>query len=491
MSDFIPQKLNKEQPIPVSIGNSKIILFQMENCVCKIYLHEENDGIGTGFFCKITFNNNLLPVLITNNHVLNENDINNNNKILKLMVNNKIKKIKIDNSRKIYTNPDEDIDITIIEIKPNEDGINNFLEIEKDDIYQDKETIELEYKKKSIYIMHYPNDELKVSYGLIKDIFDNKKIEHYCTTEKGSSGGAILSLKTLKVIGIHCGTFKNYEFNYGIFIKYAIDEFNKYNKNKNGINIIYKTNKEGEGDIFGKKFVENNKNNIKLIINENENKIDLIRRYKLKKGENNIKIIIKNKITNLEYMFEYCKSLINIEELKYLDTKDINNFSYMFFGCSSLSDIKGLQNWDVSKGKNFSNMFRGCSSLSDIKALENWDVSNGKNFIAMFCGCSLLSDINGLRNWNLFNGKDFSYMFCGCSSLSDINGLQNWNVSNVTNFSFIFFDCSKLSNINVLQSWNVSNGKDFSKTFYRCSSVPNLKVSLNWNLPDEKYNNMI
>ena len=40
-------------------------------------------------------------------------------------------------------------------------------------------------------------------------------------------------------------------------------------------------------------------------------------------------------------MFYECRSLKNIEELKYLDTKEINNFSYMFSGCFNLSDIKG------------------------------------------------------------------------------------------------------------------------------------------------------
>ena len=101
MSDIKQERLIKEQPIPVSIENTKKILFQMENCICKIYL--KNGGIGTGFFCNIPFNNNLLPVLITNNHVLNENDID-NNKIIKLMINNKVKKIEIDNLRKRYTN---------------------------------------------------------------------------------------------------------------------------------------------------------------------------------------------------------------------------------------------------------------------------------------------------------------------------------------------------------------------------------------------------
>ena len=46
----------------------------------------------------------------------------------------------------------------------------------------------------------------------------------------------------------------------------------------------------------------------------------------LKKGKNHIKLIIKNKITSLEYMFEKCNCLNNIDELKYLDTKDINIF---------------------------------------------------------------------------------------------------------------------------------------------------------------------
>ena len=138
MSENINQeKLYKEQPIPVSIKGTKKIVFQMENCMCKIYLN--NSGIGTGFFCKIPFYNDLLPVLITNNHVLNENDID-NNKIITLMINNKVKKIEMDNWRKKYTNPDKNIDITIIEINPNKDKIHNYLELDENDIYKERET---------------------------------------------------------------------------------------------------------------------------------------------------------------------------------------------------------------------------------------------------------------------------------------------------------------------------------------------------------------
>jgi len=143
---YIREAEIEEQPIPVDIEGTKLILFQMENCICKIINH---NGIkGTGFFCKIPFpdKNNLLTVLITNNHILNEKDIE-NNKIIKLIIYNKNqkieKRIKIDDSRKKYTKINDDI--TIIEIKSNKDDINYFLEIED-------EILELEYKRKSIYI---------------------------------------------------------------------------------------------------------------------------------------------------------------------------------------------------------------------------------------------------------------------------------------------------------------------------------------------------
>ena len=61
----------------------------------------------------------MLPALITNNHLLNEDDIKINKDIEISFYNDKIIKIlKINDSRKIYTN--ENLDITIIEIFPME-----------------------------------------------------------------------------------------------------------------------------------------------------------------------------------------------------------------------------------------------------------------------------------------------------------------------------------------------------------------------------------
>ena len=165
-----------------------------------------------------------------------------------------------------------------------------------------KKMTEKQYRKSSIYILHYPNEKY-VSYGLINELIEKKTIIHYCNTEDGSSGSPILSLKSNKVIGVHYGGIKNY--NYGTYIKYAINEINKkYENYKNEINLKYITKEEKEEIIFGEKFVENNKNNIELEINGVKSK--LIRRYKLIKGANNIKMIIKNKLTNLEDMFKWC-----------------------------------------------------------------------------------------------------------------------------------------------------------------------------------------
>ena len=83
----------------VTIEENKIIISQMIKYVCKIYQTEEDTA--TGFMCKIPYQNQLLPVLITNNHVLNEEKIKIGQTIRFSFNEDQIEKtIKIDNSRK-------------------------------------------------------------------------------------------------------------------------------------------------------------------------------------------------------------------------------------------------------------------------------------------------------------------------------------------------------------------------------------------------------
>jgi len=198
-------------------------------------------------------------------------------------------------------------------------------------------------------------------------------------------------------------------------------------EHKNKINIKYYVKVKGKYDIFGEEFVKNNKDNIELTINEDKH--SLVNKCILKTGKNIITLKIKRKLTNLSYMFYWCKYLKDISELIYLNVGECNNFSYMFYNCQSLSDIKALESWNVSNGLNFEYMFYGCTSLYDIKSLQNWNVSNSFNFEYMFYGCTSLTDIKSLQNWKVSNDNDLEGMFGGCSLFLEIKPLEKWDIS--------------------------------------------------------------
>jgi len=85
---------------PISMEQMKYILKQMERSIYKIKC---NIGKASGFLCLIPFPTklNLLPTLITNNHVLSEKDIAINQKIQCLLKDDsEFKTIIIDDNRK-------------------------------------------------------------------------------------------------------------------------------------------------------------------------------------------------------------------------------------------------------------------------------------------------------------------------------------------------------------------------------------------------------
>ena len=233
-ASFIKEKNLEDYLIPITSEHTKKILSQMEKNVCKIYM---NNGIkGTGFFCKIPYKGSYdssLSVLITNNHIIDEKHLGKNDKIIFSINNDKIKKKLSISDRKTYTS--KLYDITIIEIYSDKDGINDFLELDFDinDEYYDNM-----YVKKSVYILHYPNNEkVSVSYGIINAINLQKNFDffHFCSTDNGSSGAPILNSSNNKLIGIHKGASKNLNFNKGTILIFPLKEFllRKY-KNKYG-----------------------------------------------------------------------------------------------------------------------------------------------------------------------------------------------------------------------------------------------------------------
>ena len=224
MEDEKESTLN-DYPTIISYDCSKKIIEQMENNICKITVDKNQ---GTGSFCKIPFPNKekMLPVFITNNHIINKDLLNKKNAKIKLDIKAEedTKELSLNNRMK-YTN--EEYDITIIEIKP-EDKINNYLELDDiimNDILNNKNKVK-EYISETIYIIQYPENKLSVSYGILDDIYEDKKynFNHKCSTRGGASGSPILNMNN-KVIGIHKEGNSKKQYNKGTFLNYPIKEF--------------------------------------------------------------------------------------------------------------------------------------------------------------------------------------------------------------------------------------------------------------------------
>ena len=222
----------KGSPDYVSISGTETILNQMRNSICKIKMNQTN---GTGFFCKIPYENKIMNVLMTNYHVLDEKYYNQNS-LLNLFINDEkeVKIINLKNKRITYFN--KKYDLTLIELKENDKiPINNYLELD-DNLF--KKEINVYYENISIYVLHYPlGNKAAVSYGLSNGI-NNYEINHTCSTEHGSSGSPILNLSNNKVIGIHKQGSKNFNYNLGTCLQFPLNDFFEKIKNENDPNKI-------------------------------------------------------------------------------------------------------------------------------------------------------------------------------------------------------------------------------------------------------------
>ena len=346
---------------PITLKATEKILDQMNNGICII---NNNNRKGTGFFVKIPYKNDILPVLITNNHVINIDDILNNRIISIYLYNDKkTKKIKLDENRKKYTN--EKKDITIIEIKENEDKLNNkYLELDDKIInYFNSKLNKNEklnylnniYTNESIYILNYLNDNyIIVSYEKLSYI-NNRKLIYQCNLKEKSSGSPILLTNSQKLIGIHNNS-KKYKYNKGSLIIYSIKEFSKIKKN------LLLINKEkdlinnyiiGEFDITGDQNIRiinsyeqsNRENNFNDYNKEYENETEMKENCEIrindklipfsyfhkfnKKGKYKIKYTFLLNLTKTDFMFSECRSLTNID-LSNFNNKNVKYMSYMF-----------------------------------------------------------------------------------------------------------------------------------------------------------------
>ena len=448
-------------------------LFKMEKSMCKILF--ENDkgekGKGSGFFCEID-NFPFKYALFTNNHVLNESNIEIGKTIniecLELQKSifsssyNTIKKeIKLTDRRRTFTNIE--LDYTCIELFES-DGIIDYFKIDPKLYKNDKSN----FKDNDIFILQFANgNDLSFSYGKIKCFKDNR-IVHNASTDKGSSGSPIIRRsKNNYIIGLHLGGFKKkkkeeYIYNLATSFDSILDNIIEQN---NIINCKYIfDNDETEINLF-----HDYNEDIKDYWDKEDKKAYLEAKANISKE--NIEIYINDKKIKFGIKYEIKRSKEIKAKFKF--KKLLNNISYMFYECRSLKSID-LSSFNTTNVNNMSCMFSCCSSLESID-LSYLNTTNVNNMSYMFSCCSALKSID-LSYFNTTNVNNMSYMFSCCSSLKSID-LSYFNITNNNNMSWMFSYCTSLESI-YLPSFNTTNINDRSEMFSGCSSLKKEKIKI-------------
>ena len=307
-------------------------LFKMEQSMCripfkKIEVNKLKTGHGSGFFCEMQGNFPIKYALFTNNHVLNESNLEIGKQIKFKYFEKSIlfspyiseKNITITKDRRTFTN--EELDYTCIEIF-NSDGIKNYFKIEPK-IYEFKDSSKSKiFEEEDIFILQfYDDNKITFSEGNIKEINDYE-IVHQASTEEGSSGSPIIKRdkynKDNYIIGLHKGAYKDEDkdkriYNLGIAFYSILDNIKKQFINE--INCVYIQDKDkkeiylihdyscdtSKFNEYSKKIYREAKEMNKILLENyielyvNDKKIDFTYKYKFKDSKE-IKVKFKFKI---------------------------------------------------------------------------------------------------------------------------------------------------------------------------------------------------
>ena len=331
-------------PNIVSLESSQKIIEQMKKNVCQI---QSDESQGTGFFCRIPFPdmNNMLTVLITNNHIINEELLYEDDaEILIYTENEKNTKTINLNNRIKYTN--NHYDITIIEIKE-QDKIFDYLELDDnilENLLNNNDTnLNDAFADETVYLLQYPEGILSVSYGVVKNVNEDKKyiFTHMCSTKGGSAGSPVLNLNSNKVMGIHHSGISKKNIAQGTLLNEPIKDFIKHKLKKPEFTL----------KDFNKKY----NLNIKDI---NVDKIDL--RWK-KLGNEGLVDLCKIKFNELK---ELILNNNNISDIKPLEKVKFEKLEILDLSQNKISDISILKNISF---KGLKQLYLGYNNISDIK----------------------------------------------------------------------------------------------------------------------------
>ena len=184
-------------------------------------------------------------------------------------------------------------------------------------------------------------------------------------------------IKNKEIIHIRCNIEKS---------PLILKRYIKTNRVK--IKYEYKKNHEKFIQFLGEDFIYNKKKNrnFKIIYKNKEyehGSLDIS-----KEKNNSLEIILEgiNNITDLNYMFADCSSILSISIPNINKLTNITNIKSMFYGCKSLLSLDFINKMNTSKVKDFSNLFYDCNSIKALPDISNWDTSKSIDMSNIFYG---------------------------------------------------------------------------------------------------------
>ena len=464
--EYFNEKELEKYPAMISFESTEKILDQMNYSICRIKLMDGT--LGTGFFCKIPYasKDKFLPILATNNHIINKLVLENKNEPIMIYTKNslKYKTFYLDN-RIYYTN--EEYDITFTEIKENSDDIHNFLELDDniiENISENNNDINYNphfyYIKSTIYIMQYPEGKLSVSYGILDKTSKSNTFDfaHLCSTKEGSSGSPILNITNNKVFGIHKQASTIHNYNMGSFLDIAIKEFIKQN-----IYIIkyssQPTNENKIENVNNNKEVDISEAKVDLNINLEKPKIEEPK-FIVSAPQANIHDNVKAPISRNQPMGKpSLNAIFNPNILIDINAPKVE--------VPKVGDIDSKKDKKTMSLKEFAEKFK---ILEDNKIVSLY-------LIGRQCGNEILELINNLQ----FN--ELKDLRLGNNLISNINILEKYQCQKLEQ---LWLDNNKIHDITVFEKVKFKNLKVL---YLDHNNISDIKVFLNVNFENlEKLN---
>lgn len=184
----------------------------------------------------------------------------------------------------------------------------------------------------------------------------------------------------------------------------------------------------------------------------------------------NIKNLNTSAVTSMKGAFYMCSAL-SLTDVSKFNTDLVTDMSYMFYGCSKTSkiDVSGFYTENVV---DMSHMFESCAKVTRL-VIDNFDTRNVTNMSSMFAGCSALTEV-AVGGFNTGNVADMSKMFYSCSSLRTAD-VSRFDTKNVVDMSEMFYSCSSLNTLDVAK-FDTQNVTSMASMFFNCSKLEMLDV---------------